>query len=353
MRAAPTPSWPSERETPPTRLPGCAAELGGESSSPLPLQGKSPCLRPTLSPPPRFSSLLWRGHPVTVTVTVWQLKAPGAQPDVLLPDLQHCRALHHPSLLLLTALSPSADPSGLCLLFEPVWLGPREGAPALCRPAAWPPAAAGAGGPAVPAGRWHAPGGLSSCCSCRPLACSWRPQLLLFLQAAGMLLEASAPAVPAGRWHAPGGLSSHAVQLMQPGLAKVGTNPGCGPGERLPHLPAPASLSGGHWLTRFLGLHRPQQGYPWGGPGPGPGLPPPPELYPWLLLELICGNTPAATSDLYSFCILAQEVFTGQRVTPLPAPVRPPPVWVPQSCFLTRELPRAGREGPELEAGEG
>ncbi|XP_029098263.1 uncharacterized protein LOC114907118 isoform X2 [Monodon monoceros] len=186
-----------------------------------------------------MANLLWRGHPVTVTVTVWQLKAPGAQPDVLLPDLQHCRALHHPSLLLLTALSPSADPSGLCLLFEPVWLGPREGAPALCRPAAWPPAAAGAGGPAV----------------------------------------------PAGRWHAPGGLSSHAVQLMQPGLAKVGTNPGCGP-------------------------------------------------------------------DLYSFCILAQEVFTGQRVTPLPAPVRPPPFWVPQSCFLTRELPRAGREGPELETGE-
>ncbi|XP_072823290.1 inactive serine/threonine-protein kinase TEX14-like isoform X4 [Vicugna pacos] len=74
---------------------------------------------------------------------------------------------------------------------------------------------------------------------------------------------------------------------------------------------------------------RPQQGYPWGGPGPG--LPPPPELYPWLPLELICGDTPAATSDLYSFCILAQEVFTG-------------------------ELPWAGREGPEvkakLEAGE-
>nr|XP_055167933.1 inactive serine/threonine-protein kinase TEX14-like isoform X7 [Nyctereutes procyonoides] len=74
---------------------------------------------------------------------------------------------------------------------------------------------------------------------------------------------------------------------------------------------------------------RPQQGY--SREGPGPGLPPPPELYPWLPLELICGDTPAATSDLYSFCILAQEVFTG-------------------------ELPWAGREGPEvkakLEAGE-
>ena len=28
---------------------------------------------------------------VTVTMTVRQLKAPGAQPDVLMPDLQHCR----------------------------------------------------------------------------------------------------------------------------------------------------------------------------------------------------------------------------------------------------------------------
>ncbi|XP_075849132.1 hydroxyproline dehydrogenase isoform X6 [Microcebus murinus] len=66
-----------------------------------------------------------------------------------------------------------------------------------------------------------------------------------------------------------------------------------------------------------------QRGYPWGGPGPG--LPPPPELYPWLPLELICGDIPATTSDLYSFCILAQEVFTG-------------------------ELPWAGRQGPEVKA---
>ncbi|XP_024589722.1 inactive serine/threonine-protein kinase TEX14-like isoform X4 [Neophocaena asiaeorientalis asiaeorientalis] len=121
---------------------------------------------------------------------------------------------------------------------------------------------------------------------------------------------------------------------MRPGLAKVG------------------SLEHGRTLHQLWLRPRPRQGYPWGGPGPGPGLPPPPELYPWLPLELICGNTPAATSDLYSFCILAQEVFTGQRVTPLPAPVRPPPVRVPQSCFLTRELPWAGREGPELETGE-
>uniref|UniRef100_A0A8C0E844 Uncharacterized protein n=1 Tax=Balaenoptera musculus TaxID=9771 RepID=A0A8C0E844_BALMU len=39
-----------------------------------------------------MANLPWRGHPVTVTVTVTvqQLKAPGAQPDVLMPDLQHC-----------------------------------------------------------------------------------------------------------------------------------------------------------------------------------------------------------------------------------------------------------------------
>ncbi|KAB0394200.1 hypothetical protein E2I00_015266, partial [Balaenoptera physalus] len=200
-----------------------------------------------------MAKLPWRGHPVTVTVTVTvtmtvtvrQLKAPGAQPDVLMPDLQHC------SLLLLMALSRLADPSGLCLLFEPAL------------------------------------------------------EALLFLQA---------------HWRAPGGLSSHAVQLMRPGLAKVG------------------SLEHGRPLHQLWLRPGPQQGYLWGGPGPG--LPPPPELYPWLPLELICGNMLAATSDLYSFCILAQEVFTDQRVTPLPAPL----------CFHTGELPWAGREGPEVKA---
>lgn len=101
-------------------------------------------------------------------------------------------------------------------------------------------------------------------------------EALLFLQA---------------RWHAHGGLSSHAVQLVRPGLAKV------------------SSLEHGRPLHQHWLQPRPQQGYSRGGSGPG--LPPPPELYPWLPLELICGDTPAATSDLYSFCILAQEVFTG------------------------------------------
>lgn len=34
-----------------------------------------------------LSSLLWKGHPVTVR----QLKSPESSPDVLLADLQHCR----------------------------------------------------------------------------------------------------------------------------------------------------------------------------------------------------------------------------------------------------------------------
>ncbi|XP_070354328.1 inactive serine/threonine-protein kinase TEX14-like isoform X5 [Equus asinus] len=217
-------------------------------------------------------NLLWRGHPVTVR----QLTAPGSQPDVLLADLQHCSTLHHPNLLLLMALSPSADLLGLRLLFEPVWLGslyvvlhpqePSEGGP------------------------HPAPGLLPGHLLLQVL------EALLFLQA---------------RWRAHGGLSSHAVQLVRPGLAKVG------------------SLEHGRPLHQRWLQPRPQQGCLWGGPGPG--LPPPPELYPWLPLELICGDTPAATSDLYSFCILAQEVFTG-------------------------ELPWAGRQGPEvkakLEAGE-
>ncbi|XP_054318236.1 uncharacterized protein LOC129019525 isoform X2 [Pongo pygmaeus] len=77
---------------------------------------------------------------------------------------------------------------------------------------------------------------------------------------------------------------------------------------------------------------RQQKGYPWGGPGPG--LPPPPELYPWLPLELICSDMPTTTSDLYSFCILTQEVFTeklycelAHRAKTTPRPV--PPVMSP------------------------
>lgn len=41
-------------------------------------------MTPTCCP---FSSLLWKGHPVTVR----QLKSPESSPDVLLADLQLCR----------------------------------------------------------------------------------------------------------------------------------------------------------------------------------------------------------------------------------------------------------------------
>ncbi|XP_051018026.1 inactive serine/threonine-protein kinase TEX14-like [Acomys russatus] len=175
--------------------------------------------------------------------------------------------LHHPGLLLLMALSPSEDLSGLSLLFEPVWLGSLYILLHSPRPHGEGPRAL--------------PGLLPASLLLQVL------EALLFLQA---------------RCWVHGGLSSHAVQLVRPGLAK---------------------------LTRPFGLPRVQQGSP--QRDPSSGLPPPPELYPWLPLELIRGDTPATTSDLYSFCILAQEVFTG-------------------------ELPWAGGAGPEvkakLEAGE-
>ncbi|KAG3255886.1 hypothetical protein H1C71_038916 [Ictidomys tridecemlineatus] len=215
-------------------------------------------------------NLLWRSHPVAVR----RLKVPGAHPDVLLADLQHCSTLHHPNLLLLMALSPSVDLSGLCLLFEPVWLGSLHVVLHSQRPSE--------------EGPQTVPGLLPGHLLLQVL------EALLFLQA---------------RWRAHGGLTSHAVQLVRPGLAKVG------------------NLEHGRPLHQCRLRPRLQQGYPWGNQG----LPPPPELYPWLPLELIHGDMPATTSDLYSFCILAQEVFTG-------------------------ELPWAGREGPEvkakLEAGE-
>ncbi|KFO30045.1 Testis-expressed protein 14 [Fukomys damarensis] len=184
--------------------------------------------------------------------------------------------LHHPNLLPLMALSPSADLAGLCLLFEPVWLGSLH---VMLHPPRW-----------KEKGPGTVPGLLPGHMLLQVL------EALLFLQAHG---------------RAHGSLSSHAVHLVRPGLAKVG------------------NLEHGRPLNQPCLRPRLQQGYPWGGPGIG--LPPPPELYPWLPLELIHGDTPATTSDLYSFCILAQEVFTG-------------------------ELPWAGREGLEvkdkLEAGE-
>ncbi|XP_040591396.1 inactive serine/threonine-protein kinase TEX14 isoform X3 [Mesocricetus auratus] len=199
-----------------------------------------------------MANLLWKGHPVTVR----QLKTPEMDPDVLLADLQHCSILHHPGLLLLMALSPSEDLSRLSLLFEPVCLGSLY---ILLHSASL-----------DEKGPQALPGLLPGSLLLQVV------EALLFLQS---------------RCWAHGGLSSHAVQLVRPGLAKV------------------SHLEHGRPLNQPRLQPRLQQEYPQGGPSPG--LPPPPELYPWLPLELIRGDVPATTSDLYSFCILAQEVFTG------------------------------------------
>ncbi|XP_027711299.1 inactive serine/threonine-protein kinase TEX14-like [Vombatus ursinus] len=194
-------------------------------------------------------NLLWRGHRVTIR----KLKPPPAPvlPDLLLSDLKHCSFLHHPNLLLLMALSPSPDLAGLSLLFEPIQEGSLH--------------------------RVLHPNGDAACPRIPP---GFPPgQLLLQVLEALLFLQ--------GQARAHGGLSSHAVQLVRPGLAKV------------------SNLEHGRSLPR----PQPERAYPWGGPSPG--LPPPSELYPWLPLELIRGDPPALTSDFYSFCILTQEVFTG------------------------------------------
>jgi hypothetical protein len=96
--------------------------------------------------------------------------------------------LHHPSLLLLLALSPSVDLSGLCLLFEPVWLGSLHVLLHSHRPSEEGSQTV----PGLPPGR-----------------------LLLQVLEALLFLQA--------RCWAHGGLSSHAVQLVRPGLVKVGS----------------------------------------------------------------------------------------------------------------------------------
>ncbi|XP_074074947.1 inactive serine/threonine-protein kinase TEX14-like isoform X2 [Macrotis lagotis] len=194
-------------------------------------------------------NLLWRGHPVTVR----KLKPPPAPavPDLLLSDLKHCSILHHPNLLLLMALSLSSDLASLSLLFEPILAGSLYQV-------------------------LHLHGDES--CPRLPPGFPPGPLLLQVLEAL-LFLQ--------GQARAHGGLSSHAVQLVRPGLAKV------------------SNLEHGRSLPR----PQPERAVLWGGPSPG--LPPPSELYPWLPLELIRGDTPTLTSDFYSFCHLVQEIFTG------------------------------------------
>uniref|UniRef100_A0A8C9KZH6 Uncharacterized protein n=1 Tax=Phocoena sinus TaxID=42100 RepID=A0A8C9KZH6_PHOSS len=124
-----------------------------------------------------MANLLWRGHPVPVTV--WQLKAPGAQPDVLLPDLQHCRYV--------TAAFPPVACSPPAQSPAPPQPVAADGTEPLGRPVGAVPslrtrvAGTKRGGPCpVPACC------LATCrCRCWRPCCSCRP--------AGMLLEASAP----------------------------------------------------------------------------------------------------------------------------------------------------------------
>ncbi|XP_072472383.1 inactive serine/threonine-protein kinase TEX14-like [Notamacropus eugenii] len=208
-------------------------------------------------------NLLWRGHRVTVR----KLKPPPARafPDLLLSDLKHCSLLHHPNLLLLMALSPSPDLAGLCLLFEPIQEGSLHQV-------------------------LHSQGDVA----CSRIPPAFPPgQLLLQVLEALLFLQ--------GQARAHGGLSSHAVQLVRPGLAKV------------------SNLEHGRSLPR----PQLQREFSWRVPSSQP--PPPSELYPWLPLELIRGHPPTLTSDFYSFCILIQEVFTGN-------------------------LPWAGLEGPKVKA---
>lgn len=139
-----------------------------------------------------FSSVWWLVQIVNPwhVLTCAQEQPPPSRsgPPCEWPALLPPSTLHHPNLLLLMALSPSADLSGLCLLFEPVWLGSLH---VVLHPR----------GPR-PGGPCTVPGLLPGHLLLQVL------EALLFLQA---------------RWRAHGGLSSHAVQLVRPGLAKVGS----------------------------------------------------------------------------------------------------------------------------------